>query len=79
MWQLTDGSFKIMAGNLEEGINHKADHKVNVTLNLPSNFVKNQSVEVSELWNKSNTIVGNKKLDINLEQAQTKLFKIQKP
>ena len=79
MWQLKDGSFKIMAGNLEEGINHTANHTVNTTLNLPTQFVKNQSVEVSELWNKSKIIIGNKKLEINLTQAQTKLYKIEQP
>lgn len=79
MWQLKDGSFKIMAGNLEEGINHTANHTVNTTLNLPTQFVKSQSVEVSELWNTSKTIIGNKKLEINLTQAQTKLYKIEKP
>jgi hypothetical protein len=79
IWQLKDGSFKIMAGNLEEGINHTANHTINTTLTLPSQFVKKQSVEVSELWNKSKTIIGNKKLEINLTQAQTKLYKIEKP
>lgn len=78
MWQLKDGSFKIMAGNLEEGINHTVNHTVNTVLNLPSLFVKNQSIEVSELWSKSKTIIGNKKIDINLTQAQTKLYKIEK-
>lgn len=79
MWQLKDGSFKIMAGNLEEGINHSANHTVNTTLNLPTQFVKSQSIEVSELWNQSKTIIGNKKLEINLTQAQTKLYKIEQP
>ncbi|WP_428232546.1 hypothetical protein [Flavobacterium sp.] len=79
MWQLKDGSFKIMAGNLEEGINHTANHTVGTILNLPALFVKNQSVEVAELWNKNKTIIGNKKLEINLTQAQTKLYKIEKP
>jgi hypothetical protein len=78
MWQLKDGSFKIMAGNLEEGINHTAVHTVSTMLNLPTLFVKNQSIEVSELWNNSKTIIGNKKLNIHLDQAQTKLYKIDK-
>ena len=28
MWQLNDGSYRVMAGNLEEGINHTADLSV---------------------------------------------------
>ncbi|MBK5261204.1 MAG: hypothetical protein JJE17_01375 [Peptostreptococcaceae bacterium] len=74
MWQLKDGSYKIMAGNLEEGINHTADHTVHTVLNLPQQSVKEKSTEVLESWNGAKTIIGSPKLYINLIQAQTKLF-----
>ena len=79
VWKLKDGSITIMAGNLEEGINHSGDYTVKTILNLPSSFIPNQSVEISELWNNTSTIIGSKKLEINLTQAQTKLYKIKKP
>jgi len=74
MWQLKDGSYKIMAGNLEEGINHTADHTVHTVLNLPRQSGQEKSTEVLESWNGAKTIIGSPKLDINLIQAQTKLF-----
>ena len=74
MWQLTDGSYKVLAGNMEEGINHTSDHTVQTTLNLPGSENPPNSTQVIELWNGAKTIVRNNKLKITLEQAQTKLF-----
>jgi hypothetical protein len=74
MWKLNDGSYRVMAGNLEEGINHTADLSVQTVLNIPGLNIKSKSTEIIEIWNGEKLIVGNKKLFISLNQAQTKLF-----
>lgn len=74
MWQLKDGSYRIMAGNLEEGINHTSDLSVQTTLTLPDSEKSSKISEVVEIWNGEKIIAGNKKLTISLTQAQTKLF-----
>jgi hypothetical protein len=75
MWQLKDGSCRVMAGNLEEGINHTADLSVQTTLNLTSSEAPTKISEVVEMWNGEKLIISNNRLTIYLSQAQTKLFK----
>jgi hypothetical protein len=74
MWQLKDGSCRVMAGNLEEGINHTADLSVQTTLNLSGSEIASKISEVVEIWNGEKLIINNNKLTIELSQAQTKLF-----
>ena len=76
MWQLKDGSFRIMAGNLEEGINHSSDLSAKTVLNIPSSGIKSTSTEINELWYGEKLIIGKNRLNISLDQAQTKLFMI---
>ncbi len=72
-WQLNDGTSRVLAGNLEEGINHTADHSVKIVLNLP--VTHSEPIEISELWNGRKTLIGDKKLQIDLGQGESKLFK----
>lgn len=74
IWQLNDGSYRIMAGNLEEGINHSTDLSVQTILNLSCLNIKSGSSGIIEMWDGAKLIIGNKKLCISLNQAQTKLF-----
>jgi hypothetical protein len=74
MWQLKNGSYRVMAGNLEEGIKHSADLSIQSILNIPCLNNKSNSTEIIEVWTGEKFIVGNKKLSISLNQAQTKLF-----
>lgn len=74
MWQLNNGSYRLMAGNLEEGINHTADKTVQTTVNLPISYLQSKTTEILEIWNGEKFIVGNYKLPVYLGQAQTKLF-----
>ena len=73
-WQLKNGSYHLMAGNLEEGINHRSDKSVYATINLPVAGIHTASREVVEIWNGEKLIIGNNTLAISLSQAQTKLF-----
>lgn len=74
MWQLNNGSYRVMAGNLEEGIKHSADLSIQSILNIPYLNSTFNSTEIREVWNGEKFIVGNKKLSISLNQAQTKLY-----
>lgn len=74
-WKLKDGTYKVLAGNLEEGINHTADHSVKIVLDIKGFNDLPDLIEINELWNGTKTITGNKKLIINLNQAETKLLK----
>ncbi len=74
-WQLNDGTFRVLAGNLEEGINHTADRSVKIILNIPGTDIQSKPIGVNELWNGTKTILGDKKLIIYLGQGVTKLFK----
>lgn len=72
-WELNDGVIKILAGNLEEGINHKDEHSSAITINLLQQSGENE-IEVSGLWHPENILVKNHKFNLKLDQAQTKLF-----
>jgi hypothetical protein len=74
VWQSVDGKVEIMAGNLEEGINHCADKRVHSVINLPSLITDKGSFEINEKWSGAKIISGDKKLNIDLDQGQTKLF-----
>ncbi len=76
IWQLEDGSYEILAGNTEEGINHTTDHTVQTVLNLPQLLRENIPAEVLEKWHGERYIISTPKLEISLEQAQSKLYKI---
>jgi len=73
-WQISDGRIRVLAGNLEEGINHTANLSVGATLNLPGTSKRSKPVEVVELWNGTKSISGNNKLMIHLGQAETRLY-----
>jgi hypothetical protein len=74
MWQLTDGRYRVMAGNLEEGINHSSDQSVQTTLNLPVISGQLKPKEIIECWSGVKLVLGNNKLPVYLDRAQTKLF-----
>jgi len=74
-WELNDGSINVMAGNLEEGINHTCERAVHVVLNFPQQLKQGKSNQVTEVWGGEKTIQSSRKIDIYLEQAQTKLFR----
>lgn len=78
LWELNDGSLRVMAGNLEEGINHTGERTAQIGLNLQRELKKGGSIEVTEIWSGQKTILPGQKLDISLEQAQTKLFSFKK-
>jgi hypothetical protein len=72
-WELNDGTTRILAGNLEEGINHADVHSVAITMNLIQQINKDAN-EISDLWHPGKVTIENRKLELRLQQAQTRLL-----
>ena len=75
-WQLNDNSIKIMAANLEEGINHSADKSEHAVLNISGTMTSKGTIAVTEKWNGMKIVTGNQKIYLDLDQGQTKLFEL---
>ena len=73
-WELNNGTLRVMAGNLEEGINHTRDRSVHTILNLKEHMKAGVPTEIIEVWSGQKVIVSDQKLEILLEQAETKLY-----
>ncbi|ARN57853.1 hypothetical protein [Sedimentisphaera salicampi] len=73
-WKTKDGHYRILAGNLEEGINHKSDKWVHNTLNIPESFELPDVFTAQEFWQDSKYVIGDNKLRVVLDQAETKLY-----
>jgi hypothetical protein len=75
IWKRSDGSYRILAGNLEEGINHKADQSRKLILNFPESWSNNKIIQSDEIWHGGKQITNNK-LYIFMDQEKSKLYTI---
>ena len=75
-WQLKDGSFSVLAGNLEEGLRAAADHNRHATVVLPSNwFAKNARLKLSDVWSEPRETTTRQTLSISLGQGGSRLLR----
>jgi hypothetical protein len=73
-WKQADGSLRILAANLEEGLADSPDLRRHVTLNLPKTWNQHgQPLSWRNQWHPSPTANG-AALDIDLPQAQSALW-----
>ncbi len=73
-WRQDDGSLRILAANLEEGLGDSPDWRRHVTLRLPSAWNRNgQPLPWRNQWH-TNTAVSGSDLNIDLQQAQSALW-----
>ena len=77
-WQKNDKSYRILAGNLEEGISHIANQSRNLILKYPDSWSIGKMHEVDEIWKNGKQITENRKLYVVLDQAESKLYIITK-
>lgn len=77
-WKNKDDSYYVLAGNLEEGINHKMDQSVDVVVNIPAECVDQISGLVENVWKVSSLVVSKGKLPISLNKGESALFKMKK-
>jgi len=76
-WRLRDGSYRVLVGNLEEGLRHDADFTRRVTLVFPGAWGLAKPLELKELWHdESARPVSGNEYTVTLEQAQTKLIRV---
>ncbi|HLP73018.1 MAG TPA: hypothetical protein VK155_08965 [Bacteroidales bacterium] len=74
-WELKDGTLKILAANLEEGINHTDEHTAGVTINL-EHYPGMDGKDIAGLWHSMRIPFRNHKLQFRLDQAQSELFSL---
>ncbi len=78
LWEKNDGSYRVLSGNLEEGISHAADQSRKLVLNYPESWTTGKIHEVDELWKGGKQVTGDRKVNIFLNQDETKLYSISK-
>jgi hypothetical protein len=75
-WQLKSGEYRVMAANLEEGINHTADFERSLEVDIPESWVPGGTIIFEELWKGNGRLLTeDHKLPLNLEQADSKLLR----
>jgi len=75
-WKKSDGSYCILAGNLEEGISHQADQSRKLVLHFPESWSKDQLHQIDEIWHGGKQITNDCKLYLFMDQAESKLYTI---
>jgi hypothetical protein len=74
-WRTKDGSLRILAGNLEEGLRDDADFSRHATLALPRSW---PIANWKNAWTGSMFSLKNNVLDIDLKQAESVLLEPEK-
>lgn len=77
IWQVKDGGYRVLAGNLEEGINHSADLSSSAEIIMPQLAGRDKLTGVREEWSGAQIVVGDQEnpgIPVRLEHGQTKLF-----
>ena len=74
-WEMKDGTRKIMAAQMEEGMIDAIDYSTSATIVFPDSWSKNKNIRISSLWN---GVVSNEQntIQINLKEAESGLFVI---
>lgn len=76
-WKLRDGSYRVLAGNLEEGLRHDADFSRQVTLVFPHAWPEGEPLRVSDLWHDgSEEQLSGKEFKLTLAHAESKLLRV---
>jgi hypothetical protein len=75
-WRLADGTYRLLAGNLEEGLRHDADFSRRAGVVFPAGWYESQELYLENLWNKSHPMQTKGNFQIELGQAESKLLRI---
>ena len=75
-WQTADNKYKILAAQLEEGINHQRDKSVKATVNIPESWKSKRYVMINHQWGDRKLVLTGNKLDVQLSPAEVKLMVI---
>jgi len=76
-WQLNDGSYRILAGNIEEGLHYQANQSKHIILNIPGSWrSSNRPLNLYDVWRGNSMGKVSDSLRIHLEQAQCTLYSL---
>lgn len=76
-WQLNDGSYRILTGNMEEGLHHQANQSKHIMLNIPVSWRScNRPLNLYDVWRGNSMGKVSDSLRIHLEQAQCTLYSL---
>ncbi|NQT93717.1 MAG: hypothetical protein HQ559_13235, partial [Lentisphaerae bacterium] len=76
-WRVKDGSYRILAGNLEEGLTHDADMSRQTVLHLPGTwFTGPTTLHITDRRHGEEARYTDANLEIRLAQAECTLFEI---
>lgn len=76
VWQLQDGTYRLLAGNLEEGLRHDADFSRRVRVLFPEHWTRGGDLFLLDSWGQGNRFSAGSGVEIELGQAESKLFQI---
>jgi hypothetical protein len=77
-WQINNGEYRIMAGNLEEGINQTGNFVRTATIDIPRGWTTGGGVAYRSLWQGSGGVLnGDRQLPITLGQADSELYEVE--
>jgi hypothetical protein len=75
-WRTADGGTRLLVANLEEGLRDDSDASCHAILVLPDNW---KAAQVKDTWSDKALKVNDNTVAINLGQAQSLLFRFQRP
>ncbi len=73
-WKLRDGTYRMLAGNLEEGLRHDADFNRRVTVVFPQSW--GALIRLTDDWHPAGAEAVNGKYTLALRQAECKLYSL---
>lgn len=75
-WQLADGSYRILAGNLEENLQFGVDKALHVELIIPSKWNLGKKIKAYDSWKKKDLKYAGDKLSVDLKRAECTVISI---
>jgi hypothetical protein len=76
IWRRTDGTYRLLAGNLEEGLRHDSDFNRRVHVTFPSDWSRGGEPRLTGVWNQEDGLRTAAGVELRLGQAESRLIKV---
>ena len=76
-WTDKDGKYRLLTGELEEGLNHNADHNASVTWCIPKEWIKDKVSYFSPEGTQRGYFNTSGEYQINLDHSEVNFYNIQ--
>ena len=73
-WRRQDGKYRLLTGDLEEGVNHAGTQRRELTVIIPAAWTARNGFEFTDLITGETTIQMTRVLQIRLRQAESRLY-----